>query len=439
MDLCSEIGIQVPRLLLPRADIDLAKWAVIACDQFTSQPEYWQEVEEVVGDAPSTLHLILPEIYLGEGDEAERVATVQANMRAYLADGIFTQHDGMVYVEREVNHQVRKGLLVCLDLEQYDYHPGSQSLARATEATIVERLPARMRIRQGAILELPHILVLIDDPDGTAIEPLSLAKSSLRRLYDFDLMLGGGHLAGYLVDQPVEQDRLLRALVQLNQVDTLQRKYQTSAGRKPFLYAIGDGNHSLAAAKVVWEQSKHTAGRFHPARYALVEIVNLHDPTLFFEPIHRLLFTVKVPIQEALSAFFHDQVHFTTCGDRDALIEAIAQNADQHQLIGLITASGFHAVEFNKPLSNLTVGILQAFLDDLLRTGQAVAVDYVHGEEALCELSRRPENAGFLLPALDKHALFRSVIFDGVLPSKSFSIGKALEKRFYLECRSIQK
>src|SRR4030066_1869481 len=282
------LGIQVPHIFLPRPGVDLNKWAVIACDQFTSQPEYWNSVEETIGNAPSTLNLIFPEVYLDKPGADERIQRIQQTMRDYLSEGLLESHDGMLYVERQVGGRLRKGLVLALDLEHYDYNKGSRSLIRATEGTIIERLPPRMRIREGARLELPHILVLIDDPLGTVIESVGKSKAHLKKLYDFELMAGSGHLNGYLVNDPSIESGVVRALEQMANPLTFTTKYDIERDRSVLLFAMGDGNHSLATAKSIWEKKKNQVGMNHPSRYALVEIENVHDKGLEFSPIHRV-------------------------------------------------------------------------------------------------------------------------------------------------------
>ena len=243
-------GFRLPRLLLPRPGIDLRKWAVIACDQYTSEPEYWQRVAAEVGDAPSTLHLIFPEVYLEQADAPARIAAIQRTMKQYLAEGLFVEHSGAVYVERKLGSRVRRGLMLELDLEQYDYSAESTSLIRPTEGTMVERLAPRIAVRSEAELELPHILVLIDDREGTVIEPLATQRSQLSKLYDTDLMLGGGHVSGFAVDAARGQ-QVLRALEALAEPRACALRYGVPEGTPPMLFAIGDGNHSLATAKSI--------------------------------------------------------------------------------------------------------------------------------------------------------------------------------------------
>lgn len=434
-----EIAIGIPEVYLPRPGIDLTRWAVIAVDQFTSQPEYWQQVEALVGDAPSTLHLVLPEIYLEKPGEAERIERIQTTMRRYLDEGLLQPREGMLYVERTFGNRTRKGLLLCLDLEQYDYHKGATGLIRATEGTILERLPPRMKIRAGAPLELPHILVLIDDPERTVIEPIAQAKHHLETLYDFDLMLGSGHLTGYAVDETLEA-QVVAALRALKDPHAFQRKYGLKEEKPVLLFAVGDGNHSLATAKAIWEQIKPQVGPDHPARYALVEIENVHDEALIFEPIHRVLFGVKKNIYAALQKYFGDNFNLVTLHSAEEVIERVERAHGPHHTIGIISDGGwvqYGLIEINQPTSNLPVGTLQAFLDDFLKEGSAEKIDYVHGREVVIELGAKPGNVGFYLPGMQKSDLFKTVILDGVLPRKTFSMGEAREKRFYLEARKI--
>ncbi|GAP10490.1 hypothetical protein BECAL_01660 [Bellilinea caldifistulae] len=438
MRIYSDIGVQVADVLLPRKGIDLRKWATIACDQFTSQPEYWEQVAKEVGNAPSTLNLILPEVYLGKPEELERIQTAQKTMRQYLDDGIFDVHSGLIHVERTVNSKTRHGLILALDLEKYDYSPGSQTLIRATEGTIVERIPPRMRIREGAAIELPHILVLIDDPQQTVIEPLAQRSDALIPLYDFELMQGSGHLKGALVADLEVEKQVIQALQHLASPEVFYPKYGVGPEKGVLLFAVGDGNHSLATAKACWEKLKPCVGMYHPARYALVEIENLHDPGLVFEPIHRVLFAVKQSPHNAIRRFFgEDAVTLTDYHDAHAMERAVKEQTGKSQTFGIVMPDGYATATIHMPASNLVVGSLQAFLDDWLKQGGAEKIDYVHGEDALYHLSQQQGNCGFYLPAMDKNELFRTVILDGVLPRKTFSMGEAIEKRFYMEARKI--
>jgi len=433
------IGVQSPQILLPKPGIDLTKWAAVACDQFTSQPEYWRQAAEFVGKAPSTLHLIFPEVYLEEVEAPRRIERIQAAMRAYLEGGLFTPYDGMVYVERTIRGRTRRGLVLALDLERYDYTPGSSSLIRATEGTILERLPPRVRIRQGASLELPHILVLIDDPGRTVIEPLGEGKDRLKLLYDFDLMLDGGHLSGRLVSQDLEA-QVVAALEALGSPQNFAPRYGLPENTPVLLFAMGDGNHSLATAKAAWEQLKPQVREDHPARYALVEVENVHDEALEFEPIHRLLFGMHRELLPALREAYGEAFSYAACAGQDEMervVTAAQAPADSTHRVGLVTPQGFGVITIAHPASNLPVGSLQPFLDGFLKAGGAEKIDYVHGAEVVCSLGRQPGNAGFFLPGMQKSDLFKTVILDGVLPRKTFSMGEAREKRYYMECRKI--
>ena len=430
-----DIGVQIPQILLPRPGIDLTKWAVIACDQFTSQPDYWAQVEKIVGDSPSTLHLTFPEFFLGKPGMEERIQRAQLKMREYLARHLLEPHDGMIYIERSIAQKTRKGLLLALDLDIYDFHTGSHSLIRATEGTILERIPIRMRLREGAALDLPHVMVLIDDPEHTVIEPLEYAKQSLPRLYDFDLMLGSGHLAGYQVDNATLEDQIIQALRNLAGPELYRNKYHLSENQNVLLFAMGDGNHSLASAKSVWDKMKPQVKRDHPARYALVEIVNLHDPALDFEPIHRVLFGVNQDFRIAMKQYYGEDIAITSCQGRDKMVDYVGQTGRSGQVVGVANDQGCALVEFTRPTSNLAVGTLQPFLDTFVKQGGATRIDYIHGADTFFRLCAQPGVVGFYLPVLGKNELFKTVIVDGVLPSKTFSMGEAHEKRFYMESR----
>lgn len=432
-----DIGIQVPQIYLPSADVDPTRWAVIACDQFTSQPEYWREVEAFVGRAPSTYHLILPEVQLGTPGEAGRIRGIQSTMRSYLEQGILRPSRGMLYVERKVDGRSRRGLMLCLDLERYDFSPGSTSLIRATEGTIVERLPARVEIRRDAALELPHILVLVDDPGRTVIEPLEQARDGLEKVYDFDLMFDSGHLTGYAVPAALEE-RVAAALRNLADPRAFAARYGVGPEQPVLLFAMGDGNHSLATAKSVWEELKPQVGPDHPARYALVELENVHDAGLAFEPIHRLLFGLKGDVFAALEAHFGADCVYLPLGSAAEMVARVDGQQGPCQVVGVVGGGrGFGLLEISNPGSNLPVGTLQAFLDPFLERGGAGRIDYVHGEEVVCTLGAQAGNAGFYVPGMDKSDLFKTVILDGALPRKTFSMGEAREKRFYMECRKI--
>ena len=433
----STIAIQVPDIYLPRSGVDLTKWAVIACDQFTSQPEYWHTVEKTVGSAPSTLNMIFPEVYLEQPGADKRIRHIQQSMLGYLSNGLLVKHSGMVYVERKVGDKLRRGLVLALDLERYDYNKGSHSLIRATEGTIIERLPPRIRIREGAKLELPHILVLIDDPGRTVIEPVSTSKGKLTELYDFELMSGSGHLNGYLVnDQSTEAD-IIKGLEQLASPRVFADKYGIGEHQPVLLFAMGDGNHSLATAKAIWEKKKSQVGMEHPSRYALVEIENVHDEGLEFEPIHRVLFGLKRGCLEAMQDSFKAGYTFTACQNQAEMAKRVKQAPVMPHTIGVVSSRGYGVVEITNPTSNLPVGTLQTFLDDFMKQGGAEKIDYVHGGEVVNELGTQADNMAFYLPSMHKSDLYKTVILDGALPRKTFSMGEAYEKRFYMECREI--
>lgn len=438
MKIISDIGIQIPTVYLPKPGTDLQKWAVIACDQFTSEPEYWNDVEKIVGDAPSTLRLTFPEVYLeGEGGD-ERIKNIQAAMKKCMHEGILQPHDGFVYVERKtLRGKTRKGLMLCLDLERYDYNKGSSSLIRATEGTIIDRLPPRIKIREGAMLEFPHILVLIDDPDKTVIEPLTAAKEKFEKLYDFETMLGSGHLAGFAVNADFE-NQVVEALRGLAAPETFAAKYGVDKSLPVLLFAMGDGNHSLATAKAIWEKIKGEVGMDHPARYALVEIENVHDEALEFEPIHRVLFGLKKDIFAEMQSFFGANYKYTSVANGAEMTQRVDNASGENQLVGVVGGGQqFGVIEISHPSTNLAVGTIQAFLDPFVKNGGAEKIDYVHGEDVVERLSLQSGNVGFYLAGMHKNELFKTVILDGALPRKTFSMGEAKEKRFYMEARKI--
>jgi hypothetical protein len=354
-----------------------------------------------------------------------------------MDQGILQPHEGLIYVERAVGGKTRKGVILSLDLERYDYTKGSSSLIRATEGTIVDRLPPRIKIREGALLELPHILVLIDDPQNTVIEPLRAAKTQLEKLYDLDLMLESGQLTGYAVNQQME-DKVVEALRGLAKPETFAAKYGISPDQPVLLFAMGDGNHSLATAKAIWEKMKPQVGRDHPARYALVEIENVHDQGLDFEPIHRVVFGLKKDLFAELEKTFGKNLTYKPVAGAQEMVRAVDSARGESQAIGWVGGGkGFGVIEIANPASNLPVGTLQPFLDVFLKEGGAEKIDYVHGEDVTVKLGSQPDNAGFYLPGMSKSDLFKTVILDGALPRKTFSTGEAREKRFYMEARKI--
>jgi Protein of unknown function (DUF1015) len=438
------ICVGVPEICLPKPGTDLTKWAVIACDQYTSEPEYWHRAAEIVGSAPSALNLIYPEVYLNEKDAGARIAGIRRHMKEYWDAGLFREIEGFVYVERQTGTHTRKGLMACLDLEHYDFRKGSTSRIRATEGTILERIPPRVRIREGAPLEIPHIMVLIDDPADTVIGPLSENRDRLETLYDFELMMEAGRLAGRRVSEPDLERGIIRALEALADPGAFTAKFGLEPGTPLLLYAVGDGNHSLATAKAIWEKAKEasadrTAIMSSPLRYALVELVNLHDDALNFEPIHRVIFDTaagRYPLEE-MKAFYRGRYSFEPANDFESMKAAVDGPPSGTHRIGIIRTGEFGVIEVASPDSNLPVGTLQNFLDMFLKSRGAAGIDYVHGTDAVVKLGSHAGNRGFYLPAMDKNQLFRTVILDGALPRKTFSMGKAWEKRFYLEARKL--
>lgn len=418
------LGFGPADILLPRSGTDMTKWAVVACDQFTSQREYWQAVEETVGEAPSTLRLILPEAHLHDENVGEHISAINAAMEDYLARGVFRElPDSLVYMERtQSDGRVRHGLVGMVDLEHYDFTPGSGSLIRATEGTVLDRIPPRMRVRRDAAIELPHVMLLIDDPAGTVIEPLTAQAAVMERLYDFDLQQGGGHLSGWRLTER-QMGAVAGALAALADPAETERKYGLP-GVKPLLFAVGDGNHSLATAKACYEELKQTVPQEKwaalPARYALVEVVNSHDPALQFEPIHRCLFGVEPEkVIEALLAWYPGAYRGEGTG----------------HVLRYVSEKGTGAVTVAQPVCQLAVGTLQAFLDACL---PQVEVDYIHDDDTAAALGRQQGNLAFILPAMGKEQLFKTVMADGVLPRKTFSMGHARDKRYYVEARRIR-
>ena len=447
-------------ILLPNDGIDMEKWSVIACDQFTSQADYWDAVEKYVADAPSTLNVVFPEIYLETITKQERIKYINTTMDTYLTDGTLKQAvtDGYVLVERTTESGVRLGIVGLIDLDDYDFDPKNKTLIRATEGTVISRIPPRVKIREHAAIELPHVMLLVDDPvDGQngelcqnesqesavniaavkhgIIEYVYAIRDTLRKLYDTELMQGGGHIRGYAIEG--------EAAMQVT--EAFEAKQNSCGG---FLFAVGDGNHSLATAKTCWENIKKS-GKFteeqlktHPARYALVEICNLHSEALEFKPIHRLL--TNVDVKDMLSFF---EAEITKQGLESAegdeiVFEYIESGNDDSAK----QANGNEAVSENNYGINITnrgdrlpVEILQGILDKYLETHDNVSIDYIHGDEALHGLVQETKGCGIFLQSIDKSTLFPAINAGGVLPRKTFSIGEANEKRYYMECHKISR
>mgnify|MGYP001175483927 CR=1 FL=1 len=426
-DKLNKVGVRTAKILLPKNGTILNKWAVVACDQFTSEPEYWKKVEEMVGEEASTLKMVLPEVYLESSDKQARIAKINQNIKEYLNEGILEEKfEGFVLVERETRNEkletrkIRRGLIVALDLEKYEYTRGSKTLIRATEGTVESRIPPRLEIRKDASVELPHIMVLIDDPQKSVIEPLSEAatvKSFGEPLYDFELMMGGGHIRGWQISDEKIIENIADNLEKLIRCPPSQN---ATAGENGFLFAMGDGNHSLATAKTHWNNIKAAYAEKgygepmenHPARFALVELVNVHDDGLEFEPIHRIVYKVG----------------------SEKLIKYLEGEGDE---IEIVDEKGKRKLRIKNMGSNLPVGNLQILLDKYLALNPESKIDYIHGEESVKKLVGELGGIGFILPGMKKEELFPTVEKDGALPRKTFSMGEAEEKRYYLESRKI--
>jgi len=432
------VGIQAPEILIPNNQIDYQKWAVVACDQFTSQPEYWNTAEKIIGQSPSAYHLILPEAYLGTEKEQIHSSKINSLMEQYLKKNYFQVIEGIIYIERYFDNSVRKGLIAALDLEQYDFTDGADSLIRATEGTIIDRLPPRIKIRQDALIEIPHILVLIDDPEMSVIAPIINSSNSIELIYDFNLMQNSGHLKGYHVTSSNLENKVIQALEKLISPEIQSEKYGVEKNAPPLLFAVGDGNHSLATAKSFWDKIKQEAPENHPARYALVEIVNIHDEGIVFEPIHRLLKGIKEDWFLSLKNYFNNILDVQKISDFKTLVSAVSNNQTEDQVFGTFDKANFWLVRIKEPNHTLTVGSIQNYIDDLILNNQINDVDYIHGDDTILELGSKSGNAGIYLSAIRKDSLFRSVIKDGALPRKTFSMGEAHQKRFYLECKKIR-
>lgn len=392
-------------ILLPCAE-DMGAWSVIACDQFTSEPEYWAAAEARAAEKPSTLSLMLPEAWLHTARADGADGRIADTMRRYLAEGVFqTVPDSFIYVERTLSDgRVRRGLVAALDLEQYDFTGTQRTSVRSTEGTVEERLPPRVNIRRSAPLEMPHTLLLMDDRTDSVLSLAEKAKDTLEKVYDFDLMLGGGHIAGWRVSGETKA-AVQSALDALDNAALQREKYGDAAENGKLTFAVGDGNHSLAAAKRFWEEKRETLPENEretdPARFALVEIENIHEPSLDFEPIHRVIFDTDT---SAFAAEF--TAHRTeweaedkTLGERVAAAESFCR--------AYIAAHGGY-------------------------------IDYIHGDDTARSLGEKPNCATVLLPPVEKSGLFLSVLKNGALPKKSFSMGNARDKRYYLECRKIR-
>ncbi len=410
-------------ILLPK-NIDMTKWSVVACDQYTSEMDYWNEVEKIVGASPSTLRITLPEIFLEDSDVNERINKINDTMKEYLDEDLFYElKDSMIYLERtQADGRVREGLMGMVDLEDYSYEKGSQTLIRATEKTVIERIPPRLKVRENALLELPHIMILIDDEKKKIIEDLKNEVTNSDVVYDFDLMENGGHIKGYKLNND-SMTKVEEGLEALCDKEYFEKKYNVK-DKGILLFAMGDGNHSLATAKANYENVKKTMTPDeylnHPSRYALVELVNLHSEALEFEPIHRVIFDTDV----------------------NKLIEELYKYYDINeegngQYFELVTKDIDKKLYISNPKSNIAVGSIQMFLDEYLKDNKG-KLDYIHGDETTKNMGMEENNVAILFEAMPKEELFRTVILDGALPRKTFSMGNSYDKRYYLEARKIK-
>lgn len=405
------LGIAPADVLLPNCD--LSKWSVIACDQYTAQYDYWKRVEETVGEAPSALRMILPEAYLHRVDVDGYINQINETMCSYRDSGLFRHYENtMIYVERQVSTGgIRRGLVCKLDLEEYDFEPGSEALIRATEKTVLERIPPRVHIREHATLELPHVMILVDDTKEELIAPLENNKCKMEQLYSFELMENGGKIAGWRVDQE-SMNEVAHKLANLRETTEM-------------LFAVGDGNHSLAAAKTIYENEKKQVPENEwaslPSRWALVEVVSLNDPGVVFLPIHRIVLGVD---GEKMMRAFAEYYPTAEVGEGDGhVIRWCCQN-----LNGVLTVK--------EPENELAVETLQKFLDDYVSKNGGT-IDYIHDEKVVEEMSIQTRTIGFLLPEFPRETMFPYVQKHGALPRKTFSIGHSEDKRYYLEARKI--
>ncbi len=423
-------GVKTPDILLPKKDVDTRKWAVVACDQYTSQPEYWESLSEEVGDAPSTLRIIYPEVYLESGDKEKIISSINGKMNEYLEEGIFDEYrDSFILVERTTESGTRYGLMLALDLEAYSYAKDSKTLIRATEGTILSRIPPRKEIRKDAPIEVPHIMVLISDKDRKIIEPLRDKRDSLSVVYDSDLNKNGGHLKGYLVDSEGDKEAILSGFEAL---------YDALDPANPLLFAMGDGNHSLATAKSCWEDIKPTLSeeerKNHPARFALVEIENIFDPGLMFEPIHRVFFNISMETFDSILSNFCSSFSKEKVCCRHGL-QKKTNMSGQH--FGLNCGDEFYVYTIEGGEKAIAAGTIQLVIDRMLEEKKG-EVDYIHGVDVTLELGAKKGNLGIILPDVSKENFFSDMLKDGAYPRKTFSIGHANEKRYYMEARKIR-
>ena len=456
-----KFGINIPEILLP-SHLDVSSWSVIACDQHTQDRSYWKNVSDCTKGKPSTLSLILPEVYLNDDDKKERIANIHNAMKSYLAEGVFSPaKKECMYIERTTAYgRVRRGLMISIDLDSYDWRPGSKALIRATEATVKERIPPRMEIRRGAPIESPHIMLLANDPDDSLVGGTGalVKKEHAAPFYDGDLMLQSGHISGWEVKSPDALASVEKAIEKL-------AKSGTEKDGSVFLFAVGDGNHSLATAKAVWEEFKAEQKakgvsdkelENHPAKYALVEIVNIYDSGLTFEPIHRVIFNAE---PDMIIAYVQANLGgtLTICSSEEELEKTVADKTVETARFGFIYTTEnkiTHYELLSTPVTDLAVSRLQPVLDQFISAqnelidkaneggetdegAKEISIDYIHGADEVLKLGKQNDTLGMLLPPIAKESFFATISSRGPLPRKSFSMGEASEKRFYLECRKL--
>lgn len=448
-DFFDEIGVKIPEVYLPKKWTDLRKWSVVACDQYTSQPEYWNEVKSIVGDNPSTLKITFPEIYLEWWHKEEIINNITKTMHDYEENWVLeNQWAGFIYLERNTsNAPVRKGLILALDLEKYDFSKGSQTLIRATEWTIIERIPPRVEIRKNAIFELPHIMVLIDDPEKQVIEPLKARVKDEKLLYDFDLMMNWWHIKWWKIDDEETIMQIINWLKKLNNVESFKEKYWLIEDLWVLLFAMWDWNHSFATAKAIREEKKKTLSPEEqlndPARFALVEINNVRDEWIVFEPIHRVLFNVEEnSFMDEMWKFFRSiwsDLKIENYNTKEEVIQNMKKSDSNMHYCWWVSKSGYYIFGIQNPKLNLEVWNVQAFLDQYLKDHTDSKIDYVHGDDVVEKLWKENWNFWILFPIMDKADFFKTVVIDGALPRKTFSMWEANEKRYYLEARKIVK
>lgn len=444
----AKYGMNIPKILLPNENKDMKAWSVIACDQYTQDREYWEKAGEVAKDKPSTLHIILPEVYLGDGDKAQRIEKIRSTMKDYLSGDVFANaEEACVYVERKTAYgRLRKGLVTAIDLETYEWKPFSKALIRATEATIIDRIPPRMEIRRGAPIESPHIMLLVDDKNKSLVEACGeIAKAEGSLLYDTDLMADSGHISGWKVNS----DKALSTME--NALEALY-KANTSPDGSVFMFAVGDGNHSLATAKAVWDEFKEKNGGVknpdgrisipqglenHNARFALIEIVNIYDDGLTFEPIHRVLFNVD---NNSLIDFISEKLSgkIIECASPEEMEKNVSNSKANFGFVWTENGKTLYKV-VETDITDLAVSHLQPALDEFLKAQSSKdgEIDYIHGTDEVFRLGGKDKSISILLPPIAKDSFFATIAGNGPLPRKSFSMGEASEKRFYMECRRL--